>query len=344
MGDPMGEFELIERLRERLPGAAERLLVASGDDAAVTVPGGATATSVDALVEGVHFRLGAGFELEDVGAKALATALSDLAAMGAAPGEAYVVLGVPPEAGGPELLRIADGLAEVAAATGTAIAGGDVTRSPVLWLSVTVVGHAPRPDLLVTRAGAEPGDVLVLSGELGGAAAGLLLLERPQLAAAVPPETAANLRRRQLRPSPRLRAGAALAAAGARAMIDLSDGLAGDAGHVAAMSGAALAVDAAAVPLAKGVAEVAAAAGRDPLELAVSGGEDYELLAALPPDRLDEAATRIGQAAETSLTPIGGVEAGDGVEIRLPGGGTLRTSGFDQLAPPPRRAGGAAGP
>jgi thiamine-monophosphate kinase len=342
----VGEFELIERLRERLPGAAERLLVGSGDDAAVTVPGGATATSVDALVEGVHFRLDAqGFEPEDVGAKALATALSDLAAMGAAPGEAYVVLGVPPESAGlgePELLRIADGLAEVAAATGTAVAGGDVVRSPVLWLSVTVVGHAARPELLVTRAGAEPGDILVLSGELGGAAAGLLLLERPELAAAVAPETAANLRRRQLRPTPRLRAGAALAAAGARAMIDLSDGLAGDAGHVAAQSRVALFVEAAAIPLAKGLAEVAAAAGRDPLELAASGGEDYELLAALPPDRLSEAATRIGDAAETSLTPVGEVAAGAGVEIRLPGGGSLRTSGFDQLGPRPGPA--AAGP
>lgn len=341
----MGEFELIEALRERLPAEAARLVVGSGDDAAVTVPGGATATSVDALVEGVHFRLATqGFGLEDVGAKALATALSDLAAMGAAAGEAYVVLGVPPELGEPELLRLADGLAEVAAATGTAIAGGDVSRSPVLSLAVTVVGHAPRPELLVTRAGASPGDLLVLTGELGGAAAGLLLLERPELAGAVAAETGERLRHRQLRPTPRLRAGAALAAAGATAMIDLSDGLAGDAGHVAARSQAALRIEAAAIPLAKGLAEVAAAAGRDPLELAVSGGEDYELLAAIPAQRLTEAATRIGEAAETSLTPIGEVGAGEGAEIRLPGGGTLRTAGFDQLAPPRREPGAAAGP
>jgi thiamine-monophosphate kinase len=340
----VGEFELIEALRERLPAEAPRLLVGSGDDAAVTVPGGATATSVDALVEGVHFRLDAGFGLEDVGAKALATALSDLAAMGAAAGEAYVVLGVPPELGEPELLRLADGLAEVAAATGTAIAGGDVSRSPVLSLAVTVVGHAPRPELLVTRAGARPGDLLVLSGELGGAAAGLLLLERPELAGAVGAETGERLRQRQLRPTPRLRAGVALAAAGATAMIDLSDGLAGDAGHVAARSQVALRIEAAAIPLAKGVAEVAAAAGRDPLELAVSGGEDYELLAAIPARRLTEAATRIGEAAETSLTPIGEVGDGEGAEIRLPGGGTSRTAGFDQLAPPHREPGATAGP
>jgi thiamine-monophosphate kinase len=304
----------------------------------VTVPGGATATSVDALVEGVHFRRhGDGvFSPEQIGAKALATALSDLAAMGAEPGEAYVVLGVPPDVAEPELLRLADGLAEVAAATGTAIAGGDVSRAPVLFLSITVVGHAARPELLVGRGGAQPGDLLVLTGELGGAAAGLLLLERPELAAVVASETAENLKRRQRRPVPRLRAGAALAAAGADAMIDLSDGLAGDAAHIAAQSQASLRIDAGAIPLAKGLAEVAAAAGYDPLELAVAGGEDYELLAALPPQRLTEAATRIGEAAETSLTPIGEVGEGAGAEIRLPGGGTVRTSGFDQLDPPRR--------
>lgn len=339
----MREFELIEKLRERLPEATPRLVVGSGDDAAVTMPEGATATSVDAAVEGVHFRRGAGFEPADVGAKALATALSDLAAMGAAPGEAYVVLGVPPDAGEEELLGLADGLAEVAVASGVAVAGGDISRSPVLSLAITVVGHALAPELLVTRAGAEPGDLLVLTGELGGAAAGLLLLERPELATAVGAETAANLRHRQLRPTPRLRAGGALAAAGARAMIDLSDGLAGDAGHLAARSQVALAIDASAIPLAKGLAEVAAAAGRDPLELAASGGEDYELLAALPAQRLSEAATRIGEAAEVSLTPIGEVREGEGVEIRLPGGGTLRSAGFDQLDQRPRGQ-AAAGP
>jgi thiamine-monophosphate kinase len=331
----MGEFELIEALRERLPGAGPRLVVGSGDDAAVTVPGGATATSVDAIVEGVHFRRDAGFELEDVGAKALATALSDLAAMGAEPGEAYIVLGVPADAGQEEMLRLADGLAEVAAASGTAIAGGDVSRSPVLSLAVTVVGHAARPELLIGRGGAEPGDLLVLTGELGGAAAGLLLLERPDLGDALAPETAAGLRRRQLRPVPRLGAGTALAAAGARAMIDLSDGLAGDAAHIAARSKVRLAIDAAALPLAEGLAGIAAAVGRDPLELAASGGEDYELLAALPPGRLDEATTRIDSLEPgAGLTTVGEVIAGEGAEIRLPGGGTLRTSGFDQLGRP----------
>lgn len=327
----MGEFELLARLRERLPQDGPQVELGSGDDAAVTVPGGATATSVDAIVEGVHFRRGEA-DLRSVGRKALATALSDLAAMGARAGEAYVVLGAPADLGEDEFLALLDGILEVAAATGTTLAGGDLTRAPVLSMAVTVVGHAPAPTDLVSRAGAHPGDLLVLTGEIGGAAAGRLLLDDPGLAAVVSPSTADRLRGRQLEPSPRLASGLALAHAGARAMIDLSDGLAGDAAHVAAASGVALEIEASSLPLAKGVAEVAAAARRDPLELAVSAGEDYELLAALPADALADASTRIGEAAETTLTPVGRVAAGAGVEIRLPGGGTLEVPGYDHFA------------
>jgi len=328
----VGEFELLAKVWERLPAAGPRLRLGAGDDAAVTVPGGATATSVDALVEGVHFRRGqAGLAL--VGRKALATALSDLAAMGAEAGEAYVVLGAPPDLSEAECLDLVDGLAALATETGTTIAGGDLTRAPALTLAVTVVGHAPSPEDFVGRAGAQPGDLLVLSGEIGGAAAGLLLLEHPELADAVAAETAERLRDRQLDPSPRLRTGRALAKAGATAMIDLSDGLGGDAGHLAARSGCALRIDAGTLPLAKGVAEVAAAAGRDPLQLAASGGEDYELLATLPAARLADASVAIGEAAEATLTPVGEALAGVGVEIRLPGGGQVRPTGFDQLSP-----------
>lgn len=327
----MGEFELLARLRERLPQAGPRVKLGSGDDAAVTVPGGATATSVDALVDGIHFRRGES-ELDAVGRKALATALSDLAAMGAEAGEAYVAVGAPADLGEDEFLSLLDGLLGLAAATGTTLAGGDLTRAPALTLAVTVVGHGAGADAFVTRGGARPDDVLVLTGEIGGAAAGRLLLDDPDLARAVPADTAARLRARQLEPTPRLRSGLALAGGGARAMIDLSDGLAGDAGHLARASGVALEIEAGALPLAEGVAEVAAAAGRDPLQLAVSGGEDYELLAALPAEKLGEASSAIGAAAETSLTPIGRVAAGAGTEIRLPGGEPLEAGGYDHLA------------
>jgi thiamine-monophosphate kinase len=329
----MGEFELLAKLRERLPRDGPRVKLGSGDDAAVTVPGGATATSVDAIVEGVHFRREEG-GLETIGRKALSTALSDLAAMGAEAGEAYVVLGAPPDLGEEDFLALLDGLLGVAAETGTTLAGGDFTRAPALTLAVTVVGHASSPERLVTRAGAQPRDLLVVTGEIGGAAAGRLLLEDPALAAAVPESTAERLRARQLDPAPRLRSGHALATAGARAMIDLSDGLAGDAGHLARAGAVALRIEAGSLPLAKGLAEVAVAAGKDPLQLAASGGEDYELLAALPPESLSEASNRLGEAAETTLTPIGEVKAGEGVEIRLPGGGLLEAWGFDHFAGP----------
>lgn len=328
----VGEFELLAKVRERLGAPGPRVRLGSGDDAAVTVPGGATATSVDALVEGVHFRRDAASP-DEIGHKALATALSDLAAMGAEAGEAYVVLGVPADLGEAECLRLVDGMLALAERTGTTLAGGDVTRAPALTLAVTVVGHAAAPERLVGRGGARPGDVLVLTGELGGAAAGLALQEDPGRAAgAVAGDTAERLRQRQLRPLPRLGAGRALAAAGARAMIDLSDGLGADAGHLAEASGARLEIEAGALPLAKGVAEVALATGAEPLELAAAGGEDYELLAALPPERLAEATAGIAAAGETTLSQIGAVVAGAGVEIRLPGGGTLAPAGFDQLA------------
>ncbi|HWW67339.1 MAG TPA: thiamine-phosphate kinase [Solirubrobacterales bacterium] len=326
----MGEFELLAQVRERLPPAGPRVRVGMGDDAAVTVPGGATATSVDAIVDGVHFRREQA-SLRQIGRKALATALSDLAAMGAEPGEAYVVLGVPPDLDEDGCIELVDGIAALATETGMTLAGGDVTRALALTVTMTVVGHAPSPELLVTRAGARPGDVLMLTGEIGGAAAGLLLLERPELETAVGAETAARLRARQLEPRARLGAGRALARARAGAMIDLSDGLGGDARHLAEESGALMRIEVGALPLANGVAEIAAAAGRDPIQLALSGGEDYELLAALPTERVGEAAAAVGGGAEAGLAQIGEVVAGEGVEIRLPGGRLLETEGFDQL-------------
>jgi thiamine-monophosphate kinase len=336
----MGEFELLARIRERLPAGGARTHLGSGDDAAVTFPGGATATSVDALVDGVHFRRDL-FGPAQIGHKALATALSDLAAMGAEAGEAYVVLGLPPDFDEEQCLELLDGMAALAGATGTDLVGGDLTRSDQLFLAITVTGHGPSPDAFVTRAGARPGDALVLTGEIGGAAAGLELLENPRLetdfvvSGAIGVEKAKSARerlvKRQLEPTPRLGAGRALALAGATAMIDVSDGLGADAGHLARASGVKLEIDATAVPLAPGALALSEAMGRDPWWL-LSGGEDYELLASVPEDRLEEATAAVPDRGGTALTQVGVVQAGSGVEIRLPGGRLLEPGGFDQLA------------
>jgi thiamine-monophosphate kinase len=322
---PASEFDLIAAIRERLPSPGDRVRVASGDDAAVVEPAGASAISVDAVVDGVHFRL-EDFGGPAVGRKALAAGLSDLAAMGALQGEAYVVVAAPSDLEDAALLGIAEGLAEVATRETVTIAGGDLVGSPVLVVSVTVVGYEPEGSRLITRAGANPGDVVAVTGDLGGASAALGLME----GATEPVEGALrdSLLARQLDPRPRLSAGRALAGAGATAMIDVSDGLGADAGHLARSSGCRLEIDLERVPLAEGVIEAAGSEGAA-LELAAGGGEDYELLATLPPDRLATASEAVADAG-TRLTEIGYVAEGHGVALRLPGGGEIQPRGFDQ--------------
>jgi thiamine-monophosphate kinase len=320
------EFDLIARLRERVPASSARVRVGSGDDAAVTEPEGAAATTIDALVEGVHFTLPE-FPLAAVGRKAMAAGLSDLAAMGAEPGEAYVAVGAPDAMSDDELVELADGIAETAELGGVVIAGGDLTAAPVLFLCVTCVGYE-RPGVpLVTRAGANPGDMVVVTGELGGAAAGLALLTGAASAEALDDAARSSLVARQLEPAPRLAGGRALAAAGASAMIDISDGLGADAAHVAAASGRGLEIELERVPLAAGVEEVAG--GRsEGLRLAAEGGEDYELLATIGAEDLG-AARRALDDAGYGLTEIGVVTNGDGPVLRDADGRELEVHGFD---------------
>jgi thiamine-monophosphate kinase len=329
---PASEFDLIAEINERLPPPGERVRVPSGDDAAVVEGDPASVVSVDAIVDGVHFALEA-FGAEAVGRKALAAGLSDLAAMGAAPGEAYVVVGAPVAMPDEQLLEIADGLARVATRDEVSIAGGDLVSSPVLVVSVTAIGYQPEGASLVGRGGASPGDAVAVTGELGGAAAALSLLgigegSQDRVESAIPAELRESLLARQLDPRPRVREGRALAAAGATAMIDLSDGLGADTGHVARASGCRFEIDLGRVPIADGVIVTAGGDGAA-LELAASGGEDYELLVAIPPERLSDA-RQATAAAGSRLTEIGYVTEGQGVALRLPGGGEITPRGFDQ--------------
>jgi thiamine-monophosphate kinase len=275
----LGEFGLIARLTGGLelgPGVE----VGVGDDAAVLEPshGHKLVVTTDVLVEGLDFTAALS-EPEDWGWKAVAANLSDLAAMGAEARWLVLALTVPGPTPVATLERVYAGVGEACRAFGVALVGGDVSAGPVLSLAVTALGEAERP---VLRSGARPGDRLCVTGPLGAAAAGLGLLQRDDRAAGDLLGRFPGLAAAHRRPIPALAMGLALARAGASAMIDVSDGLAGDALHLAEASGVGVEVHDATVPLAPGVVEAAGLLGLDPLELALGGGEDFVLAAALP--------------------------------------------------------------
>ncbi|MGK2932807.1 MAG: thiamine-phosphate kinase [Solirubrobacterales bacterium] len=323
------ESELVDLLRSG-SGTSPRLDVGIGDDAAVTLPGGATATSVDAVVEGVHFNR-QWSPPEAIAHKALATALSDLAAMAAEPGEVYVTLGVPAWAAGGFLEELAAGFMEAAGRFGAVLAGGDTVSSPVLFVAVTVVGHAGAPGEFVLRSGASAGEMVAVTGTLGGAAAGLWLLENDGIEVdGLDPAFRATLLDRQLRPNPRLYAGRVLGRLGATAMVDVSDGLACDLGHIADMSGVGISCDARLVPAQAGVDAVEAAAGRAAGDMALAGGEDYELAVTIAEADFGPARDAL-KSLHLDLSPVGRVVEEKGFMLFDEDGERPAPSGFDHF-------------
>ncbi len=298
-----------------------------GDDAAVVRARALCVTSVDAVVEGVHFRLDEGWSsVGEVGHRAMAGALSDLAAMGAEPGEAYLVLALPAQFGEERALELVRGANALAAKHDVTIAGGDVVAAPALMLSVTVVGWAEREEQLIGRSGARVGDLIGITGTLGAPGAALALM-RGQATRHASCEPALS---RARHPSPRIREGLALARGGAHAMIDISDGLASDAAHIAQASELELAIDATAIPLHEGVAEVARELGLAPWQLAASGGEDYELCVCAAPADSKRLELEVRALGDTQLTWVGEVRAGTArASFSIEGAEQSRIEGFE---------------
>ncbi len=308
----MSERSLIDAFEKLFSPRGERNAGWIGDDCAVVHSKPYCVTSVDAVVDGVHFRLdNERVSVADVGHKALAVALSDLAAMAAEPGEAYISLGIPSDLGESDVLSLAASIEQLAEATGVTVAGGDLVRSPTLFCSVTVVGWSDDAAQLIGRGGAKAGDGVFVSGPLGGAAAGLVLLEGAA-GHRLERQLADALILAQLRPQPRFDCARQLRRAGAGALIDLSDGLATDAGQIASRSAVTIEIDLAAIPLAAGVEQIAAELGRNGAQFAASGGEDFELCACLPEAAAAEVAglIRVGSvldgAGEVRFVGLGG--------------------------------------
>lgn len=326
----VGEFELIEAIAEltRLDARAARggVRVGIGDDAAVVDADGTMLLTTDSLVEGVHF-LPAWLRPEDLGRRVLRVGASDIAAMGGRARYVLLSLGLPTGARASDVRALVAGLVDEAGCAGASLVGGNLSRAPGLSVTVTVIGKPVAEP--ITRAGARPGDTVLVTGTLGGAAAGVELL-------------AAGARRGALvdayrRPPQRLDAAAALARAGiVTAMIDVSDGLAQDLGHVCRSSGVCAVLDVDTLPLHPALMRAARrrtpALERPAVEYAVCGGEDYELLFTVKAGRAQARAVRACAKSACPIKRVGEIVAADGgAEVRDRAGRELSARGFSHF-------------
>jgi thiamine-monophosphate kinase len=303
-----GEFGLIRALTEVFE-QGEQVLIGPGDDAAVLrVRNGHVVVSTDLMVEGRHFRR-EWAAAEDVGHRAAAQNLSDVNAMGGRATSLTIGLAAPADLPVQWALDFARGFAEECALVGASVVGGDVTRSDQLVIAVTVLGGCTQAP--VVRSGAEPGDVVALCGRQGWAAGGLAVLGRGFRSPRVLVEA-------YRRPEPPYDAGRVAAEAGATAMIDVSDGLLADAGHVAEESGVSIDVRRDAFEIPDPLQAVGAALGADPIQFILAGGDDHALLATFPEGSVPEGWSVIGTVSAAG--PDGPAVTVDGAAYEGPTG------------------------
>lgn len=296
----LGEFALIDAVTARLAAASPSqgfVLLGPGDDAAVVAaPDGRVVATTDVLVEGRHFKRDWS-DAHHVGARAAAANLADVAAMGAVPTALLVALAVPADRPVDWVLELADGLAEEAAGVGAAVVGGDIVRGESVTISVTALGSLEGREP-VRRSGARPGDLVAVAGRLGWAAAGLAVLSRGFRS----PRALVDAYRR---PAPPYAEGPRAAGLGATAMVDVSDGLVADLGHVARASGVAVSLSSDAFHVPQEFQDTARALNANPLHWLLGGGEDHALAATFPPD-VD---------LPMAWSVLGRVEEGEGVLV-----------------------------
>lgn len=331
----LSEDALVAAIRTVLSGETSGVVVGVGDDAAVVEPGmGSSVLTTDLLVEGVHFERGS-TSPRDLGSKAIAVNVSDIAAMGASPRFALASLALPSDIEAAWVVELYGGMRAACDEYALSLVGGDLSRAERLLISVVVLGEVAR-GRAVTRDGARNGDAVVVTGSLGAAAAGLALSRAPTpiLSAALSAGWARELLDALARPAARVGEGVTLAQCGASAMMDLSDGLAKDLSRLCIASAVGARVRLADVPIPDAVRAAATALDLDPLSLAISGGEDYELLATIAPTEVEPARERLRDRFGVTLTQVGDIVEEPGlVAVDAHGAeSTLEPKGWDHFA------------
>jgi thiamine-monophosphate kinase len=325
----IGERALIARIVARV-SMPSWVVIGPGDDAAVIKPdrGAFDVLTTDALVDGVHFDRRF-VPADAIGHRALAVNLSDLAAMGASPRAALLSLALPPALNVTTLDELLDGMLALAATHHVTLIGGNITRTPgPLTLDVTAIGSV-RPRRVLTRAGARPGDEVYVTGTLGEAAVGLRKLQSFQSTVGGPADACVT---RYLRPEPRVRAGMLLGRnRAASSCMDVSDGLADSVRQVAEASRVGITLDASAIPITAEVRDAQSRAGHDPLDPALSGGDDYELFFTVRPSHRGRLRAVCQQLGDLPITRIGVVTRERTVQIRDEQGLRTLPTGYEHF-------------